>query len=97
MQGRVFALLFQLMYLTNPLSLLIVGPLVDHVLEPAVTTSWWAWVAPVVGGVPGSGMGLLIVSAGGLMFVLTALVYAHPATRSLEQALPDHHITTSAS
>jgi hypothetical protein len=34
-------------------------------------------------------MGLLMLCAGGLMFLLTALVYAHPATRRLEQELPD--------
>jgi hypothetical protein len=46
-------------------------------------------VIPLVGNAPGSGMGLLILGAGALMAVLTALVYAHPATRQLEQTLPD--------
>ena len=36
LQGRIFALLFQLMYIATPLALLLTGPLVDHVLEPAV-------------------------------------------------------------
>jgi DHA3 family macrolide efflux protein-like MFS transporter len=89
LQGRVFALLFQLMYLTNPLSLLLTGPLVDRVLEPAVGASWWAAAAPLVGRAPGSGMGLLMLGAGGLMFLLTALVYAHPATRRVERDIPD--------
>lgn len=90
LQGRVFALLFQLMYLATPLSLLATGLLVDHVLEPAAETAAWAVVTPLVGSAPGSGMGLLILGAGALMALLTALVYAHPATRQLEQALPDH-------
>ncbi|MEN9934676.1 MAG: hypothetical protein RLZZ387_1255 [Chloroflexota bacterium] len=89
LQGRVFALLFQLMYLANPLSLLVTGPLVDRVLEPAVGAPAWGAVAPLVGSRAGSGMGLLMLCAGGLMFLLTALVYAHPATRRLEQELPD--------
>jgi MFS transporter, DHA3 family, macrolide efflux protein len=88
-QGRMFALLFQLMYLATPLSLLVTGPLVDRVLEPAVTTPAWRAAAPLVGAAPGSGMGFLMLCAGTLMFVLTALVYAHPATRSLERVLPD--------
>jgi MFS transporter, DHA3 family, macrolide efflux protein len=91
LQGRVFALLFQLMHLANPLSLLVTGPLVDRVLEPAVGTPAWQAVAPLVGSAPGSGMGALMLCAGTLMFVLTALVYAHPATRRLEQSLPDQH------
>ena len=89
LQGRVFALLFQMMYLANPLSLLVTGPLVDRVLEPAVGTPPWAAVAPLVGSAPGSGMGLLMLAAGALMFTMTALVYAHPATRRAEQELPD--------
>jgi MFS family permease len=89
LQGRVFALLFQLMFLTNPLSLLITGPLVDRLLEPAVATSLWQPLSPLVGAAPGSGMGALMFGAGVLMFILTALVYAHPATRSLEARLPD--------
>jgi hypothetical protein len=43
-------------------------------------------VAPLVG----SGMGLLMLVARARMFVLTALVYAHRATRGLERELPDH-------
>jgi len=89
LQGRVFALLFQLMYLANPLSLLVTGPLVDAVLEPAVGTPGWRLVAPLVGSAPGSGMGLLMCAAGALMFLLTTLVYLHPATRGVEQELPD--------
>jgi MFS family permease len=89
LQGRVFALLFQLMYLATPLSLLATGVLVDNVLEPAVGTPAWETVVPLVGSAPGSGMGLLMLVAGALMFALTALVYAHPATRGLERELPD--------
>jgi hypothetical protein len=74
---------------------LVTGPLVDRVLEPAAGSPAWAAVAPLVGAAPGSGMGLLMVIAGALMFVVTALVYAHPATRRVEQELPDlgvaHH------
>jgi hypothetical protein len=95
MQGRVFALLFQMMYLANPLSLLVTGPLVDRVLEPAVDTPAWAAVAPLVGSAPGSGMGLLMLVAGALMLALTALVYAHPATRRLERELPDAGVAPS--
>ena len=90
MQGRVFALLFQMMYIANPLSLLLTGPLVDRVLEPAVDEPAWAVVAPLVGDQAGSGMGLLMVIAGGLIVVITAAVYASPKTRSMEADLPDY-------
>jgi hypothetical protein len=90
MQGRIFSLLFQLMYIATPLALLLTGPLVDRVLEPAVGGPGWAIVAPLVGSRPGSGMGLLISAAGALIFLLTAFVYAWPKTRSIEADLPDY-------
>jgi hypothetical protein len=90
MQGRVFALLFQLMYIANPLALLLAGPLVDRVLEPAVGGPGWGAIAPIVGSAPGSGMGLLIAVAGALIFLITALVYAWPRARSIEADLPDY-------
>ena len=71
-------------------SLLLTGPLVDRVLEPAVGGPAWAVVAPLVGDRPGSGMGLLMVLAGGLIMVSTAGVYAWPRTRSMEADLPDY-------
>ena len=92
LQGRVFALLFQMMYIANPLSLLLTGPLVDRLLEPSVGRSGWQLVAPLVGSVRGSGMGLLMVVAGLLIFVLTLGVYLHPATRRVEVDLPDANL-----
>jgi hypothetical protein len=90
MQGRIFAMLFQMMYIANPLSLLLTGPLVDNVLEPAVGGPGWAAAAPLVGSQPGSGMGLLILVAGVLMFACTAVIYAWPRTRSIEADLADY-------
>jgi MFS family permease len=90
MQGRVFALLYQMMYIANPLSLLVTGPLVDRMLEPAVGSATWHVVAPLVGEQPGSGMGLLLFLAGAAILIMTALVYAMPKTRRVEADLPDY-------
>lgn len=90
LQGRVFAILFQLMYIVNPLSVLLTGLLVDNVLEPAAGTPAWVAVEPLVGAQPGSGMGLLMVTAGVLMFAATAAVYAWPRARRVERDLPDY-------
>lgn len=92
MQGRVFALLFQMMQFATPLSLLVTGPLVDRVLEPAVGRAEWRIVAPLVGSQPGAGMSLVMVGAGSSLFLITLLVYLHPKVRSLESDLPDHHV-----
>jgi DHA3 family macrolide efflux protein-like MFS transporter len=89
LQGRVFALLLQLMQIAAPLSLLITGPLVDRVLEPAVGGPAWDLVAPLLGSRPGAGMGLLMLIAGALLFGVTLLVYLNPAARRMERELPD--------
>jgi hypothetical protein len=92
MQGRVFALLFQMMQFATPLSLLITGPLVDRVLEPAVGRAEWRIIAPLVGSQPGAGMGALMVGAGSLLFLITLLVYLHPNVRSVERDVPDYQV-----
>ena len=90
MQGRVFSILFQLMYLANPLSYAVTGPLVDRVFEPAVGSQSWQLVSPLVGAQAGSGMGLLMVIAGTLMFIITAGMYLWRPTRTVEADLPDY-------
>ena len=89
MQGRIFALLFQMMYIANPISLFLTGPLVDKILEPAISQRSWRLFEPLVGNRPGSGMGLLMFIAGTLMFISTALIYGWSKTRSTESDLPD--------
>lgn len=92
MQGRVFAIAFQVAFLVTPLSFVIVGPLVDDVLEPAVGTPVWDAVAPLVGSAPGAGMGLVLVATGALILALTALAWALPGLRRLETTLPDYEV-----
>lgn len=96
MQGRVFAIAFQVAFLITPLSFVITGPLVDNVLEPAVGTAAWGLVAPLAGSEPGAGMGLVLVGTGALILALTALAWALPALRRLESALPDYEAAADA-
>ncbi|MEL6406079.1 MAG: MFS transporter [Chloroflexota bacterium] len=88
-QGRVFAALQQISMLMMPIGMLAVGPLADHVFEPAVGGAGWARFAPFVGTSFGSGMGLLIMIAGGIAFVLTILAYSVPVIRNVEKSLAD--------
>lgn len=89
LQGRFFALQDQLNFLGSTLSFALCGPLADHVLEPAVGKPGWNLVAPLVGSVPGSGIGLLEIAAGILLISVTAAAYAWPAFRRLETIVPD--------
>ena len=94
MQGRVFGINDQLGMLLTPFSFLITAWVVDNVLEPAVGQPEWAIVAPLVGNVPGAGMGLVMVVIGVVIIVTTLLVY--PAVRHLEHDLPNYEAVVEA-
>jgi len=90
LQGRVFAVMGQVSLLLSPLATLLVGPLVDNLLEPAVGKAGWATVAPLVGSSAGAGMGLLYFGAGILSVISSLIIYAQPAIRQMESHLPDY-------
>jgi MFS family permease len=90
MQGRLFALISQLGFLGATLSFLLIGPLVDHILEPAVDRPGWQWVEPLVGSRPGAGIGLLLVGVGVTILISTLWIYLLPHIRRLELILPDY-------
>lgn len=90
LQGRVFATLSQISIGLMPLAFVLVGPLADRVFEPAVGSSGWKVVAPLVGDAPGAGMGLMMLIAGSVIFTVTLLVYSRPSVRHLEVNLPDY-------
>lgn len=86
LQGRTFALTGVFAQLLTPIAYAFVGPLVDHVLEPAVSQPNWAYVAPLVGNTAGAGMALLMVVGGSLVMILTLLFATFPSIRALEGA-----------
>jgi MFS family permease len=90
LQGRVFAVLGQLATVLIPLSYLIVGPLSDTVIEPAVGQPGWETVAPLVGDSAGAGYGLIMLVAGIVLVITTLLVYMIPSIRHLERTVPDY-------
>ena len=90
LQGRVFAVTGQISMLLTPIAYLVVGPLADQIFEPAVARAGWHTVASIVGSVPGSGMGLMFVLAGGITAILTILMYAQQTVRHMEATLPDY-------
>lgn len=88
-QGRVFAAVSQIAQVLMPFAFLVVGPLADNVFEPAVGQAGWSLVAPLVGDTVGSGMGLMFVIAGLIVFGFMMVIYAVPSVRNLETLLPD--------
>lgn len=90
MQGRIFATVSQLGFLGATASFLLVGPLVDQLLEPQVGKQGWRWVEPLIGGQAGAGMGLLLVVTGIIIPGTTLTMVGWPAFRRLELTLPDY-------
>jgi MFS family permease len=90
MQGRVFAVQGQLALLGSTTSFLLIGPLVDRVLEPAVGGPGWAGLAPLLGSADGAGMRLLYVATGLILLAATALTFAQRRLRRLEIELSDY-------
>lgn len=73
LQGRVFAAQTVFAQLLTPVAYVVVGPLVDTVIEPFVGTTDWHLVTFLVGSRAGSGIGLLLV-LGGLAVVVFGLI-----------------------
>jgi len=98
LQGRVFSSRRLIAWVTNPISPIIGGTLVDFVLEPVARagTGLPATFSWLVGTGPGSGMGLLIVICGLLSAVVGLAGYFVPAIYHAETILPDHDIPANA-
>jgi hypothetical protein len=91
-QGRVFATQFLVSQITMPIAMLFVGPLADHVFEPAMMpggplAGTFGWL---VGLGSGAGMALMCVFAGLLAILVPLLGYAIPLVRDVEHLIPDH-------
>ncbi|HLF24970.1 MAG TPA: MFS transporter [Anaerolineae bacterium] len=90
-QGRVFAIRGAITLATPLLADLVTGPLADNVFEPllAVNGPLAGSVGQIVGVGAGRGSGLLFISAGLFLMLMTAISYLYPRLRLVEDELPD--------
>lgn len=90
-QGRVFAMQSMIVTSMSPISVLLAGPLADYVFEPAMQTNGplAASLGQIMGTGSGRGLGLFVVIVGLLLVLLSALAYANPRIRLIEDDLPD--------
>ncbi len=90
-QGRVFSVRRMIAWSTQPLSILLAGPLTDRVFEPLMANGGPLadLVGRVIGTGPGRGVGLLFIIVGALSVVITAAGYAVPRIRHIEDEIPD--------
>ena len=96
-QGRVFSMRRFAALLIAPFSLVLAGPLVDRVLEPAMVEG--GALAPAIGWMVGTGVGagmaLLFVICGVLTLLTGLGGYLFSAVRNVESIIPDHSATVA--
>ena len=90
-QGKVFAVRRLIAQITGPVAMILCGPLADRVFEPAMQPD--GALAPVFGGLVGTGTGagisLMFVILGILVAIVGLSAYAFPFIREIEVLLPD--------
>jgi DHA3 family macrolide efflux protein-like MFS transporter len=94
-QGRVFSVRRLIAQVSQPLALLVAGPLADRVFEPAMRSESGlarslGWL---VGTGPGAGIAVLFVLCGILGVAAGLAGYAFRQVRDVETILPDHDTT----
>lgn len=90
-QGRVFAIRRTIVLATPLLTYVIAGPLADRVFEPlmAVNGPLAGSIGQILGMGQGRGIGLLFVSMGLLLALVTAISFLSPRLRQVEDELRD--------
>jgi MFS family permease len=90
-QGRVFAIRQAFILATPLLAYLLTGPLVDRVFEPLLRVDGplAGSVGQIIGVGPGRGAGLLFISAGLFLALVSVIGYLYPHLRRVEDELPD--------
>jgi hypothetical protein len=96
-QGRVFAIRRTITLATPLLTYVVAGPLSDRVFEPlmAVNGPLAGSLGQILGTGAGRGIGLLFVSMGLLLVLITAISCLSPHLRHVEDELPDAVIIRS--
>ena len=91
MMGRVFAIRRMLALSTMPVAALVSGPLAERVFNPLMMPggALAGSVGRVLGVGPGRGIALMFVLIAGFVLAMTAVLYANPRVRRLEEEIPD--------
>lgn len=93
-QGRVFSVRRLIGQFTYPISVLMVGPLVDNVFQPLMDEggALASSVGRVIGVGQGRGTALTFIMLGLIYLIATIAAFAHPRIRRLELEIPDAEV-----
>ena len=91
LQGRVFSVVFLIARLGPPIGFLISAPLADRIFEPGMMPGGYleSLFGPLFGTGMGRGIGLMMSLVGVGFWLVTAVMYAYPRLRLVEDELPD--------
>jgi MFS family permease len=91
-QGRVFAVRRMIAQFTQPISIILAGPLIDRIFQPLMNDGGLLAesIGHIIGSGPGRGTGLLFILLGLFTFVVSTAAYSYPRLRFVEDELPDH-------
>lgn len=96
-QGRVFAIRGMISQSMMPLAFGLAGPLSDLVFEPLMRQGGAlasSLPGQLLGVGPGRGVALMFVLGGLVLMIVTALAWANPRIRNVEDELPDVDVVT---
>ncbi|MBI3160478.1 MAG: MFS transporter [Chloroflexi bacterium] len=90
-QGRVFSVRRMIAQFTAPIAVLLAGPLVDGVFQPAMNAggALAARLGPWIGVGPGRGVAALFLALGLLQIVVAAVALANPRLRRADLEIPN--------
>ena len=91
-QGRVMATRSMISQSMMPIAFLLSGFLADHVFNPLLVEGGKlasTFVGRWIGVGPTRGIGLMLISSGLILFIVSGFAYANPRIRNLETEIPD--------
>lgn len=91
LQGRVFSTSYQMAYGVAPLSFLLIGSLVDNVIEPFARSSSNIYFTSVFGSYAGSGMGSVFTLTGILIIATSIIFMSLKSFRHMEGQLNNYN------
>jgi MFS transporter, DHA3 family, macrolide efflux protein len=89
--GRVFALRQTITLATVPLGVVLLAPLAEYFLEPALRPDgvWASGIGQIIGVGPGRGIGFIFLFAGIANLVIIGIALAIPRIRRVDDEIPN--------